>query len=159
MINPTIYIQIYDISKQEIDCRFYNLKDIDVILLFYDVTRFASFKLLEDLTETINNIIDLKEMPIILVADKIDKKDKRIFSKKKGLEIAEKNGFKYFECSSSLGLNVYEILNELILEGYNVYCNKKYIEKIPLKLEDNDLIHDDTNNKSSTCYNTQKKVI
>ena len=115
-----VYIQITDTCGQE---RFRSiaksqLNNVDAILLFYDITNRESFESLDYWFETINNSVDLKDISLILVANKIDEIEKRKISKKEGLDIAEKNKFKYFECSSLNGLNVYEILNELILEGY-----------------------------------------
>ena len=114
------YIQITDTCGQE----RYNsitksqLNNLDAILLFYDITNRESFDRLDYWFETINNLVDLKDISLILVANKIDENKKRKVSKRDGLKIAEINKFKYFECSSLKGLNVYEILNELILDGY-----------------------------------------
>ena len=121
------YIQITDTCGQE---RFHSitknqLKNVDAILLFYDITNRESFKSLDYWFETINNSVDLKEIACILVANKIDESKNRNVSRKEGLDIAEQKRFKYYECSSLNGLNVYEILNELILEGYYKNCEKR----------------------------------
>ena len=122
------YIQITDTCGQE---RFRSiaksqLNNVDAILLFYDITNRESFESLDYWFETINNSIDLKEISLILVANKIDENEKRKVSKKEGLELAEKKGIKYYECSSLNGLNVYEILNELIFEGYYTNYEKRH---------------------------------
>ena len=126
-----VYIQITDTCGQE---RFRSitksqLNNVDVILLFYDITNRESFESLDYWFETIDNSIDLKDISLILVANKIDENKQRKVSKDEGLKIAEEKKFKYYECSSLNGLNVYEILNELILEGYNTN-NKKQEQKI-----------------------------
>ena len=158
------YIQINDTCGQE---RFRSitksqLNNIDVILLFYDITNRVSFDSLDYWLETINNSVDLKEIPLILIANKIDENKKRIVSKDDGLKIAEENGFKYFECSTLYGLNVYEILNILILEGYKNYDKKhnqnnlnKSFESFSSQVNINESIDikDDKKEKSeSACY-------
>ena len=75
--------------------------------------------------------------------------------------MANKYGIKYYECSCLNGLNVYEILNELILSGYNAYYEKKCkyerISKDSLKLKDIDSINDNTNYNSGCYYGKNKK--
>ena len=146
------YIRIVNTSWQE--KRKYipksYLGNADVILLFYDVTDKSSFEWISDIIDP----IDSKEFSLILIANKIDEIRKRKVSKRKGLDLSEKKGCKYYECNTLNGLNIYEILNELILEGYNAHYRKKddgRILKKSLKLNDNDLINDNTNN-NSTCY-------
>ena len=121
------YVQITDTCGQE---RFRSiaksqLNNVDAILLFYDITNKESFESLDYWFETIDNSKDLKEISLILVANKIDENEKRIISKKEGEKMANQHGIKYFECSCLNGLNVYEIFNELILEGYYKNCEKR----------------------------------
>ena len=122
-----VYVQITDTCGQE---RYRSiaksqLNNVDIILLFYDITNKESFEDLDYWFESIDNSIDLKDIPLIIVANKIDENEKRVVNKKKGLEIAKEKGFKYYECSSINGLNVLEISNELILDGYYKKCEKK----------------------------------
>ena len=118
------YMQIFDTCGQE---RYRSisknhLKNVDAILLFYDVTDRESFESLNYWINTINDSIDLKKVSLILVANKIDENGKRNISKNEGLKMADNYGIKYFECCCLNGLNIYEILNELILEGYCKNC-------------------------------------
>ena len=147
------YIQITDTCGQE---RFKSiaknqLNNVDALLLFYDITNKESFDSLDYWFETINNSVDLKEIPIILVANKIDENKKREVFKNEGLKIAEENKFKYYECSSLNGLNVYEILNELILEGYYKNREKRqYQERLNHSLQSSISLSSDNdhNNKN-----------
>ena len=78
------YIQIFDTCGQE----RYNsmaknyLNNVDAILLFYDITNREFFENLDNWVDNITDIIDLKEISLILVANKIDENEKRIISKK-----------------------------------------------------------------------------
>ena len=79
------YIQIFDTCGQERNnsvAKNY-LNNVDAILLFYDVTNRESFENLDNWVDNITDIIDLKEISLILVANKIDENEKRIIFKKK----------------------------------------------------------------------------
>ena len=145
------FMKIFDTCGQE---RYHSmtknyLNDVDAILLFYDITNKESFESLDYWFKVINNSIDLKDIPIILVANKIDENEKRMITKREGLKMAETYGIKYYECCCLNGLNVYEILNELILEGYYKNCNKKTdnIISSPNNINKNDEIKE-----SYYCY-------
>ena len=60
----------------------------------------------------------------MLIANKIDVADNRVIYKKDGKEKANKYNLKYFECSCLNGINLYEILKEIILAGYYKYYEK-----------------------------------
>ena len=154
------YVQIIDTCGQE---RFRSiaksqLNNVDIILLFYDITSRESFEALDYWFESINNSQDLKEISLFLIANKIDENKKRIISKKEGLKMADKYGIKYYECSCLNGLNVYEILNDLILEGYHKNCEKRN------KIQDNlkqslESISSRNNNNNNIYINKDKKKI
>ena len=76
------------------------------------------------------------KIEIFLIGNKIDDNDKRMITKKKANEIANNYNIKYFEISCLNGLNVYEIMNEIILTGYKYYENEnKEKESINLKTQ------------------------
>ena len=113
-------IQLYDTSGQE---KFRSLsknyyKEADGIILMYDVTNNESFESLNYWLSDIQENIDLKNISLILVANKIDEK-KRVISKKEGIKKAEEYNIKYYESCCLNGLNIFEIFNELIFESYN----------------------------------------
>ena len=144
------YIQIFDTCGQE---RYHSmaksyLNNIDAILLFYDVTNRESFEKLDYWFDTIDKSNNLKEISLILVANKIDENEKRMISKKEGLKMADKYGIKYYECCCLKGLNVFEILNELILDGYYRNCEKKMNN---IKQSSNTIIKKDGNEVRRLC--------
>ena len=76
-------------------------------LLLYDVTRRRTFLNVENWkNEAFKNL--MKEIPLILVANKVDLKDSRVVNTEEGEELAEKNGFFYVESSALTGENVEE---------------------------------------------------
>jgi Ras-related protein Rab-11A len=76
-------------------------------LLLYDVTRRRTFMNVEHWkNEAYSNLV--KEIPLILVANKVDLEDSRVILPKEGEEYAEKNDFLYTESSALTGENVEE---------------------------------------------------
>ena len=97
--NENAFMQIFDTCGQE---RYRgiaknHLNNVDAILLFYDITSRESFEGLNYWVKKINETIDLKEISLNIVANKMDENDNRIVSKKEGLEVADKYGIKYYE--------------------------------------------------------------
>ena len=76
-------------------------------LLLYDVTRRRTFLNVENWKdEAFKNL--QKEIPLILVANKVDLKDSRVVTTEDGEVYAKKNGFVYVESSALTGENVEE---------------------------------------------------
>ena len=133
-----VNIQLFDTAGQE---RYKSLsknyiKNADGILLLFDVTNKDSFESLDqwifEINETENNI------GIILIGNKIDDTENRVISKKEAKERANKYNIKYFECCCINGLNLYEVLKEIFLVGYNKYYenNKEMKTNNSIKLEE-----------------------
>ena len=119
------YVKITDTLGQE---RFLSIgqqyiRKADGILLFFDVTKEESFKNVDNWISKIRE--NNEDCDIILLANKIDESDKRKVSKKEAKEKAENYKIKYYECCCLNGLNLYEILNEIILAGYRNYKKKE----------------------------------
>jgi small GTP-binding protein len=74
-------------------------------LLLYDVTRRRTFLNVENWKdEAFTNL--QKEIPLILVANKVDLEDSRVVATEEGEEYAKKNNFIYVESSALTGENV-----------------------------------------------------
>ncbi len=87
-------------------------------LLLYDVTRRRTFMNVENWKdEAFKNLQN--EIPLVLVANKVDLKDSRVVSTEEGEKYAKKNGLIYVESSALTGENVEE--------AYSTLC-KKMIE-------------------------------
>jgi len=76
-------------------------------LLLYDVTRRRTFLNIDRWKEEAFGNIG-KEIPIVLVANKIDLVDSRVVTKKDGKAYAKEHGFIYVESSALTGENVEE---------------------------------------------------
>ena len=149
------YLQIYSFAGQaryKTICK-YVYKNSNVILFFYDVTNQQSF---ESLKEWISDIKDdADDIPLILLANKIHKFEKRVITKRDGIHFANKYNMKYYECSSKYGLNLYEILSEIIYLGYNNHIKKE----IQLNQENKSIKlskHNPNNDKSCIVYKNNK---
>ena len=131
--NKKYKIKIMDTAGQENyrSIASNHIKDKDGFLLFFDVTYETSFESIDYWREFINNYNLSKE--IIILGNKIDESDKRKVKKNEVKEYAEKNKFKYIECSCKAHINIYEILNEIILMSFNAFKEKNPNENIDLK--------------------------
>ena len=122
--NKKYKIKIVDTAGQENyrSLTSNHIKDKDGFLLFFDVTSEFSFNSIDYWKDFINDNNLSKE--IILLGNKIDESDKREVKKNKVKEYAEKNNIKYIECSCKAHINIYEILNEIILMSFNRFQEK-----------------------------------
>ena len=104
-------------------------------LLFFDVTNRESFDEIDYYIDTIENYNGSKE--IILLGNKIDDNEKRIVKKQEAKDKADQFGIKYFEISCLNGINVIEVLNEIILMSYKKFKKNEGEDNSPKKTIDN----------------------
>ena len=100
------------------------LKDVDGILLIYDVNNKSTLEDLNILLENIKGFLSNK-IPIILIGNKKDIKDgKYPVSTEEGQAFANKNGlFKFYEVSAKENINVQDSFLCLIEKAYQVKFN------------------------------------
>ena len=92
------------------------IKDSDGAIFMFDITRFSSFKNINEWLKLYNKILqDLDtEVPGILVGSKLDMKENRTSTIEDGKNMANKwKLIKYVECSSKTGENVEEIFMDI----------------------------------------------
>ena len=96
-----------------------HLKDIDGILLIYDVNNKSTLEDLNILLENLKSLIPNK-IPIILIGNKKDIKDAKYpVSTEEGKAFADKNGlFKFYEVSAKENINVNDSFLCLIEKAY-----------------------------------------
>lgn len=101
-----------------------HLKDLDGILLIYDVNNKSTLEDLNILLENIKGFLSNK-IPIILIGNKKDIKDgKYPVSTEEGQAFANKNGlFKFYEVSAKENINVQDSFLCLIEKAYQVKFN------------------------------------
>ena len=115
--NSIYNINVSDTAGQE---RFRSLplryfKNADGILLLFDVGSEKSFKNVEQWVDDMKNNDKNLKQKVYIIGNKIDIKD-RVVSYKEGEEMAKHLGFKYFEMSCKINMNVFEVLSRLIEE-------------------------------------------
>ena len=109
-------VKIWDSSGQE---RFRDIvvssaKNTNGIFLIYDVTSQKTFDDLQGWIESIEKAKDLKTFPFIIMANKIDLKDKRVITQEQGKAFAASKNMPYFETSAKTGQGLNEALDYLI---------------------------------------------
>ena len=127
-----------------------NIKDIDGFLLFFDISDEYSFDSINYFIKFINDNNSSKE--VILLGNKIDKFDERTVMKNDVKDYAENHNIKYIECSCKLCINIYEILNEIILLSFN-----RFQEKMNDKRDKIRLVNDNQKTKEiiEKCCNSE----
>jgi small GTP-binding protein len=150
--NSKLKVKIWDTAGQERfrSMAFNFLKNIQGILLIYDLTDESSFISIDRWINNLENKLDIKNVPIILVGNKNDKEDERKISYEKGLKYAQKYNFKFFEMSAKTGENV----NEAFLTLIHLYYDKNKEEFILENVKENIKEDEKNNNK-----NSNKKVV
>ena len=146
-----IILQMHDTAGQERFASIANnlIRQVDGVLLFYDITQKESFNKVSNWINAIKENSE-KNVEIILIANKIDLYEKRDVAKTEAIDYAKSQNIKYFECSCQKKLNVYEILNEIILSMYKAFKEKSTISRRSFNLEKdnehNNYIEKDDNN-------------
>lgn len=146
-INNNIYkIQIWDTAGQEKYAPIVKtyFKNIDGIVIVYDVSNYKSFNNLTKWLKNIDdNVLD-KNIPKVLLGNKIDKiKNHNLFDDFKVGDFANKNNLQFFETSARNNTN--------IDQAFLVLLNKM-IEKNTIKIDDAKYINIDDNHKPSALF-------
>ena len=119
-----IKLQIWDTAGQDrfraITKDYY--KGSHGIILLYDVTNLQSF---ENIKSWINQIREeaSPNVVIYLVGSKIDLEEERKVTKKDGEKLAEELGLPFLEASVKSGINVNEVLDDIVERIDDVYGN------------------------------------
>ncbi|CAL1529898.1 unnamed protein product [Lymnaea stagnalis] len=105
---------IYDTAGQE---KFQGVmanyvRNMDAVIIVYDVTSTASFNNVDRWLYFVNNHLPY-DVPVILVANKIDKADEREVTKQQGKEKAERNNLFFLETSAITGEQITTIFEQL----------------------------------------------
>ena len=102
------------------------IKNADGIILMFDASSRKDFEELNQCLNEVRNYLELDEIPILLVANKVDLINEKIVSKREVDRFMKDNKLVgYFEISCVNGYNVPECLDSII---EHVYKTKKQIE-------------------------------
>jgi small GTP-binding protein len=120
-MDANVVLQVWDLAGQErfevVRAGFY--RGARGGLLVYDVTRKRTFMNIDRWREE-GEKNSGRELPMVVVANKVDLEDSRVVSKEVGMEYAEKHGYLYVESSALTGENVeeaYAALCRLMIES------------------------------------------
>ena len=117
----------------------------DGFILIFDVCNEKSFKDVEiwikDIIENAkgninlnNNTLNQSDISIFLIGNKIDNYENRVVNYKDAEDFAKSKGIKYYEISCKSGLNVYEVMTDVIMDSYiNIRGNKSKSFNLLLK--------------------------
>ena len=88
----------------------------DAIVLVYSVASRRSFTEANAIMEAVDEASPAKRKPILLIANKIDLRHRRIVPVSDGQSFAKRWGCSYFECSAAVYSNGYETICEAMVE-------------------------------------------
>ena len=116
-----VSVELWDTAGQE---RFQSitknhLQNRNGFVIFLDITNEGSYNGIEKWIKKIEKVTDLKNILIYLVANKIDLIKERKVPKKDIKKLADKREIICQECSCKKGVGVYEIMNEIIYNGFH----------------------------------------
>ena len=120
--NQDIHLLLYDTAGQE---KFRSLipmytRDANIIILVYDISNRDSFSNLSHWLKDLTNV-NMEEVILCVVGNKIDLNDKRVVNKEEGEKFAEERGFIFQEISAKTG------------DGFSDLFYKNLFEKIRTK--------------------------
>lgn len=120
-----VKVKIWDSPGQE---RFESivvsaLKNTQGILLVYDTTERKSFNDLQTWINRINSCNKAESFPFILIANKIDLKEKRAVTENECKAFADNLKIPYFETSAKTGQGVTEAFNSLFEKVFSTQLN------------------------------------
>ena len=127
-------LQLWDIGAQQYFKRFRRIyyNGAEAAFIVFDITNRDSFEKVKDWYEEVNELIDEKNIPIVLVGNKDDLAEQRAVSIAEGEALAKSlstNGIEYIETSALTGNNVKDAF-ELIAYHYIIKSKKKEKDRI-----------------------------
>jgi small GTP-binding protein len=117
----TYRFKIFDTAGQERyrSISSQQIKVADGFMVVFAVNLPNSFEQIRWWIDTIEEEADITQKPVMLVANKVDVKDRKI-THNEGYEFASSRNIKYIETSAKTGYNIKEAFNELYTDIYNL---------------------------------------
>ena len=135
--NEKVKICFYDTAGQEQykSIAFNLIKSAEGILLMYDICSQKSF---ESINEWIESIKGAKgdDFPVVLIGNKCDLEEERKVKTEQGINLADNNGFTFFETSNKENINIEQSVSSLatkVLEKRKIEKNQKEFLKLEKK--------------------------
>ena len=133
-----LLLQLWDIGAQQYFKRFRRIyyNGAEAAFIVFDITNRDSFKKVKEWYKELNELIDEKDIPIVLVGNKDDLTDKRVVTSEEGKALAKslsESEISYIETSALTGSNVQEAF-ELIAYHYIIKSKEKEKDLIQERL-------------------------
>ncbi|MBY9014297.1 MAG: GTP-binding protein [Candidatus Lokiarchaeota archaeon] len=121
-----IHVQLWDIGAQQYFKRFRKIyyNGAEAAFIVFDITNRESFEKIKEWHGEINQLIDEKNIPIVIVGNKVDLSEQRVISTAEGEDLAKLLSETYIETSALSGENVIDAF-ELIAYHYIIKTKKK----------------------------------
>ena len=121
-----IHVQLWDIGAQQYFKRFRKIyyNGAEAAFIVFDITNRESFEKIKEWHGEINQLIDEKNIPIVIVGNKVDLSEQRVISTAEGEDLAKILSETYIETSALSGENVIDAF-ELIAYHYIIKTKKK----------------------------------
>ena len=152
--NKKIKLNVWDLSG---DIRFRTvlktyLKHVHAVIIVYDVTNINSFNNVKQWIELVKSV-QTNKVNFVLLANKIDKKEKRVVNVDMGIRYALKNNMMYLDVSAKIGktMNFLNMLTEVLIEkhcietNFNKSCENVKNNTMVQKINENLLIEEKKN--------------
>ena len=122
--NDIVKINFIDTAGQErFDSISSNyLKNVNGVLLVYDITNFDSFKKIDYWNNQIKNY-NKNKYSIVLIGNKIDLNNQRVVNFNDGKNLSKRINCKFFETSARNNINVDEVFETISLLTYK-FCKE-----------------------------------
>ena len=122
--NDIVKINFIDTAGQErFDSISSNyLKNVDGVLLVYDITNYDTFKKIDYWNNQIKNY-NKNKYSIVLIGNKIDLNNKRVVNFNDGINLSKRINCKFFETSARNNINVDEVFETISLLTYK-FCKE-----------------------------------
>ena len=98
------------------------LKNVDGVLLVYDITNYDTFKKIDYWNNQIKNY-NKNKYSIVLIGNKIDLNNKRVVNFNDGKNLSKRINCKFFETSARNNINVDEVFETISLLTYK-FCKE-----------------------------------
>ena len=100
----------------------------DGFLMVFSVDKAETFENINKWIEFIEEHVNIKEKPTVLVGNKVDV-DKREVTNEDGTNLANQKGMKYFETSAKTGFGIKEAFHQLYKDIYEIYAKNDNLNK------------------------------
>ena len=152
--NTTCRVTIWDTGGAE---RFRSMavqyfRNSHVVVMVYDISDIQTFNAIPKWHADTKESMDDRAI-YMLVGNKLDLHERREVPQRTAQNYAKKNGFEYFECSTTQGSNIFHLFNQIEKSIQHVYSDKLVHRDTRILQESNYVKLDagSSNEKSGCC--------